>query len=95
MRMRGSNEKYRGDGILTSSISKVDTKLCRVFKFYDAFAKKPKTYLIVAPTIGDAKNKAKQIVRSRQMRYSGLAKRAISILMMRTSTKTVADNVPM
>lgn len=52
------------------------------------------TYLILAPSTQAAKAKAKQIVRSRQMKYAGLARRAISMLMMKTSTKNVSDNVP-
>ena len=43
-----------------------------------------------------AKRKAKDIVRRRQIRYAGLARRAIGILMQKTSTKTkVNDKVPM
>ena len=50
--------------------------------------------MIAATTSAAAKAKAKQIVRSRQMRYAGLAKRALGVLMMKTGTKRVADAVP-
>lgn len=66
-----------------------------MYRFQDALSPKMTTYLILAPSRQAAKAKAKQIVRSRQIRYAGLARRAISMLMMKTSTKNVADNVPM
>ena len=64
-----------------------------VYRFFDEFNKGNKDFLIVAPTIGDAKTIAKNIVQRRIKRYSGLAKRAISMLMMKTNTKNVSDNV--
>lgn len=65
-----------------------------VYRFYDEYSKDKATYLIVAPSIGDAKTIAKNIVIRRIKRYSGLAKRAIGMLMMKTNTKNVSDNVP-
>lgn len=44
--------------------------------------------------MASAKDKARRIVSSRVIRFAGLAKRAISMLMQKTNTKNVNDNVP-
>lgn len=64
-----------------------------VYSFNDEFGKSVKSYLIVAPSIGEAKQLAKNIVIRRIRRYKGLAKRALSMLMMKTNTKNVSDDV--
>ena len=48
-------------------------------------------YLIAAPSKGTATKSARQIVASRVMRYRGLARRAISALMIKTHSRAPAD----
>ena len=94
VRYKGSNERYMGNERLVSTGASGKMNTFYVYRFEDTLSSKLTKYLIVAPSAQAAKAKAKQIVRSRQMRYAGLARRAISMLMMKTSTKNVADNVP-
>lgn len=54
---------------------------------------KKNIYYIVADSISQAKRKVKDIVKKRMMRYRGLAKRAISVLMQKTYNQSVIDNV--
>lgn len=92
LRIIGTKVKYDG----TESIiqcEKQPLKFQHVFRFTDEHSKKKKTYLIIAPNMATAKKKAQQIARRRGMRYAGLAKRALGILMFRTNTKRVNDGV--
>ena len=68
-------------------------KVQHVYRFVDIYSKKKTAYLIVAPSIGFAKKKAKSIAVKRSLRYAGLAKRALSVLMFRTNTKRVNDGI--
>ena len=54
---------------------------------------KKTTYYIVANSANQAKRKVKDIVKKRMMRYRGLAKRAISVLMQKTFNQSIVDNV--
>jgi len=96
MRLAGSGQRYKGTERVTfaGNPPKDAERSWSVFRFTDSLSPKMTTFLIAAPSAASAKAKAKQIVRSRQMRYAGLAKRALSVLMMRTSTKRVNDPVP-
>lgn len=66
-----------------------------VFKFTDNYSPVAKQYYVVAPSQSIAKQHARKIVQKRAMQYSGLAKRAIGVLMMKTSTMNVSDSVGM
>ena len=90
LRTTGTNARYTGSETLIGC-EKVPLKTQHVFRFIDENSKNRKQYLIVAPNIGVAKRRAKQIAERRGMRYSGLAKRAIGILMYKTNTKRVND----
>jgi hypothetical protein len=94
LRMKGSNQRYVGNEKLVLAEHPVDAKMWQVFRFQDKLSPKLTTYLIAAPNMASAKNKARKIVSSRIIRFAGLAKRAVSMLMMKTSTKNVNDNVP-
>lgn len=95
IRYAGSPLKYAGEEAIVNRMPKgLKNDAYHLFRFTDTFNKEPKSYIIVAPTISDAKKIAKQIVVRRAMRYSGLAKRAIGILMFKTNTKKVNDGRP-
>lgn len=69
-------------------------KCAKVFTWdYERGEKQKLTYIIVANSINQAKRKVKEIVKKRMMAYRGLAKRAISLLMMKTFSQSIADNV--
>jgi len=94
IRTKGSNQRYYGEERLARCDGDIDFKTWKVYRFLDKLSSKQTTYLIIAPSQSAAKSKAKSIVRRRQIRYAGLAKRALSVLMMKTVTKSVSDNVP-
>lgn len=95
VRYRGSNQRYMGKEKIVSSGRPEYVGTWYVFRFIDKLSNDLKTYLIIAPSQSSAKAKAKSIVRARQIRFAGLARRAISVLMMKTATTKVNDNVPM
>ena len=94
IRVKGSNQRYAGSEKMVIAGQPVDAKTWKVFRFQDTLSKKNTTYLIAAPDMASAKARAKKIVSSRVIRFAGLARRAISMLMMKTNTKNVNDNVP-
>lgn len=96
LRAAGSGERYTGPErfALAEDPTRSAQNTWQVYRFTDALSPKRPTYLIAAPSSASAKAKAKAIVRSRQKRFAGLAKRALGILMMRTGTKRVNDAVP-
>lgn len=65
----------------------------RVYQFVDIGADPKLTYLIASPSPGAAKKEAQQIVARRVLRFAGLAKRAISALMVKTNNRGPADAV--
>lgn len=65
----------------------------RVYEFVDIGADPKITYLIAAPSQALAKKEAQQIVARRVLRFAGLAKRAISALMVKTNNRGPADAV--
>ena len=95
LRVKGSRQRYSGKEIVRFAGRPANLETWGVWRFNDDTGTKAKAYLIAAPTSIDAKEVATKIVQSRIKRYAGLAKRAISILMQKTFTKSVADNVPL
>ena len=92
IRYAGSNLKYAGTETVVNRMPKgLKNDAYHLYRFTDNFNKEPKSYIIVAPTVSNARKIAKEIVVRRAMRYSGLAKRAIGVLMFKTNTKKVND----
>lgn len=75
----------------------VPAKAVRIFQFTDKYSSGADTvtnvYLIASTSATDAKKEARMIVFRRVARFAGLAKRAISALMVKTNTRGPADNV--
>lgn len=97
LRIKGSNQRYTGNEklILAQTPTKGMEKLWKVYSFIDEFSKKKKKYMLAAPNQTLAKQKAKSVIAKYAMRFAGLAKRALSMLMMKTYTgKKENDNVP-
>ena len=90
LRIVGTNARYEGTEKMLMG-EKMPVKVQHVYRFTDTFSRKKTTYLIVAPSMGVAKKRAQAIARKRGMRYAGLAKRALGILMFKTNTKRVND----
>ena len=98
LRHKGSKTRYnlqQGERlVLAQTPTRGIDKLWRVWRFVDEYAKGKTQYLLAAPNSTTAKTKAKDIIRKRAMRYAGLAKRALSMLMQKTFTgKGTNDNV--
>lgn len=92
IRYAGSNLKYAGTETVVNRMPKgLKNDAYHLYRFTDNFNKEQKSYIIVAPTVSTARKIAKEIVARRAMRYSGLAKRAIGVLMFKTNTKKVND----
>lgn len=87
VRYRGSNQRYRGEERVIAAEAPVKIQNWLVFRWQDSLDPKLRSYLIMAPNAAAAKARARSIVRSRQMRFAGLAKRALGVLMHKTSTK--------
>lgn len=96
IRLKGSNQKYSGSEqvVFAQSPTRGMDKLWHVYRFTDEYSSKKKCYVLAAPNKALAMSKAKDIISRRAMRYAGLARRAISVLMQKTFSKPVADNVP-
>ena len=95
IRYAGTKIRYNGPEQQRFNVDIKRIKDAHVYRFVDEFSKKKQTYLIAALSEKDAQQTAKKIVYRKSIRYAGLAKRAISYMMMKTVTKTIADNVPM
>ena len=95
VRFKGSKQRYIGEEKIRVTGTPSELKTWHVFRFTDTLSPKLTQYLIISPSLSSAKAKAKSIVRSRQIRYAGLAKRALGVLMFKTGTKNINDNVPM
>lgn len=65
----------------------------QVFRYAYSHNGKTTQYLIVATSIKQATERAKSIASGRAMRYAGLAKRAVSMLMYKVNTKKVNDGL--
>ncbi len=97
LRIKGSNQRYVGTEklIFAQNPTRGMDKTWKVYSFADEFSKNKKKYLLAAPNQTLAKEKARKVIARYAMRYAGLAKRALSMLMMKTySGKTEHDNVP-
>lgn len=92
LRHSGSNQKYSGDERIVKD-GRINFKNLHCYRFTDEGGKKAVSYIVIASSMSEAKAKAKKIVTRRAMRYSGLAKRALSILMFKTNTQRVNDGV--
>ena len=92
LRIVGTKVRYEGPESIVEAV-KEPLKLQHVFRFTDEHSPKKRTYLIIAPNLSVAKKKAQEMARRRGLRYAGLAKRALGVLMFRTNTKRVNDGV--
>lgn len=92
VRNRTTGQRYVGQ----EQVRRAEKAPCRnlhVFRFTDDYGKQKKHYLILATTSTAARKYARKIVAKRLLAYSGLAKRALGVLMMKTSTVRVNDPV--
>ena len=75
----------------------VPAKTVKCFEFVDSYetggTKLADRYLIVAASKGKANRYAKTIVSRRILRYAGLARRAITVLMVKSNTNGPAEKV--
>lgn len=97
LRIKGSNQKYAGTEkmIFAQQPTRGMDKLWKVWSFVDPYSKSQKKYMLAAPNLTIAKQKAKAVISRYAMRFAGLAKCALSMLMMKTYTgKKENDNVP-
>lgn len=94
IRIAGTKVRYQGPERQRFCIDSKQTKEAHVYRFVDEYSKDKPTYLIAALSIKDAEQFAKRLIKRKAMRYAGLAKRAVSYMMMKTVTKRVNDNVP-
>lgn len=89
LRHKGSKQEWHGSQKVR--YADFNSKNQRVYSFQDLQSKDKTEYFIVASSSASAQKAAKSIAVRRAMRYSGLAKRAISTLMFKTNTKRVND----
>ena len=96
IRMKGSNARYMGDRKVVFAVRPQTgmEKSWHVWYVKDKYSKKKRSYLIAAPSKAIAKATAKKLISRHALRYAGLARRAVSVLMMKTFNKGIADNVP-
>lgn len=96
LRVKGSGARWSGEEKvrLAHTPTRGMDKTWQVYRFEDFKAKRPTTYLIPSPNKQLAVERAKRIVRGRLIRFAGLARRALSVLMMKTWNKGVSDPVP-
>ena len=69
----------------TSGVTKDTLKNCKVYKWNDI---KDRDWLIVALSEKDAKDWALKKIQKRAARFKGLARTALSVLMMKSGSKT-------
>lgn len=94
LRYTGTGARYAGDEKIASALGAAKTKGARVFRFTDELSENKAKYLIIAAGKAQAQQKAKKIAARRAMRFAGLARRAISLLMQKTySKKKINDDV--
>ena len=94
IRIAGTKVRYQGPERQHFIIDSKQAKAAHVYRFVDEYSKSKTAYLIAALSSKDAENFAKRLVKQKAMRYAGLARRAVSFLMMKTVSKPVNDNVP-
>lgn len=93
IRNRGGAE-YKGNEKFSVAANSGQIAKCNVYRFTDEHGEKKYKYLIVAPDAKTAAKVAKQIKQRRAMRYSGLAKAALSRLMRKTATVSDGGEMP-
>lgn len=94
IRMAGTKARYTGPERQRFTIGSKQTRDAHVYRFVDEYSKDRPEYLIAALSAKEAQLYAKKLVSRKAARYAGLAKRAVSFMMMKTVTKRVNDNVP-
>ena len=94
MRIAGTKVRYQGPERQHFAIDINKIKDSHVYRFVDEYSKSNTTYLIAAMSSKEAERYAKKLVMRKAARYAGLAKRAVSYMMMKTVSKRVNDNVP-
>lgn len=94
IRMAGTKVRYTGPERQRFTIGSKQTRDAHVYRFVDEYSKDRPEYLIAAMSAKEAQLYAKKLVSRKAARYAGLAKRAVSFMMMKTVTKRVNDNVP-
>lgn len=85
IRTKGGAE-YRGRERVANASDRALLSTCNVYRFSDAHGKKVVEYLIIAQNAVMALKRAREIRRRRAMRYSGLARTALTLLMKKTAT---------
>lgn len=93
IRNRGGAE-YKGNEKISVAANSSQISKWNVFRFNDEHGEKKYKYLIVAPDAKTAVKVAKQIKQRRAMRYSGLAKVALTRLMRKTATVSDGGEMP-
>ena len=64
-----------------------------VYEFVDAHDSERDVYLIAATSTGAARKHAQAIVARRALKFAGLARRALSVLMVKSNTRAALENV--
>lgn len=91
LRNTGSKTEYVGKEKVIYPTVRQPLKNFKVFKFNDTYSNR--TYLIVSPSSALAKKTAISIKQKEALRYSGLARNAISMLMKKAFNKNSNDDV--
>jgi hypothetical protein len=95
LRYKGSNSEYHGNEIIVQIDRASDSKVLKTYGVYSFVMQrrnKKKAYLLVAPSEASALRWAKLKKRRMAMVFSGLARRALTTLMMKTATVNVGDD---
>ena len=93
LRVKGTNQRYVSNETVIRD-GKLG-KISKVFRYTNTTPKmtvKERNYIIIANTLSEAKAIARKIALSPIIRYSGLAKRAIGILMHKTASSFSESN---
>lgn len=94
LRYSGSNRRYEGTAKIIQTDWGSDLKQNQVYQFFYNTDKGKLEYLIVSPSQSEAIQWAKNFKKKRAMQFAGLARRALTILMMKTTTlRDGGDNV--
>lgn len=93
LRYKGSKQEYTGKGRIIQGKMSGKLKNCNVY-VYELDNNGNKTeYLIVASNLALATKSAKEIKRKAALRYAGLAKTALTLLMRKTATVSDVPDV--
>lgn len=86
--------EYKGNEKVSVAANSSQISKWNVYRFTDEHGEKMYKYLIVAPDSKTAVKVAKRIKQKRAMRYSGLAKVALTRLMRKTATVSDGGEMP-